>query len=125
MSSKYQTPEFLELKKKWDKILKDDGFVDIEVEEELNAHRPTTDRNQHTDVWRKSKEEYYTYARYFLNEHEFETARQQNIWELHTEGTSARDIAKIYKDLGFKTSRMTIWRTINYLRALMKAKYLK
>jgi hypothetical protein len=125
--SRYQTPEFLELKEKWDKILKDDGFIDIEAADTPDTSAPfhkKSGKNAHTALWLKSKIDYFTYATYFLNEHKFETENQRIIWEYHTNGVSARNIAKTFNAVGIKSSRMSIWRTINYLRTLMKSKYL-
>jgi hypothetical protein len=125
--SKYQTPEFLALKEKWDRILKDDGFVDIEALDGGVEKAPLHKRsgfNSASASWHKSKADYFIYATYFLNEYAFETELERTVWEYHTNGISARNIAKLLKDVGMKTSRMTVWRTINYLRTRMKAKYL-
>jgi len=127
MSSKYQTLEFLELKEKWDKILKDDGFIDIEAVDTSDTSAPfhkKSGKNAHTALWLNSKIDYFTYATYFLNDNAFDTELERTIWEYHTNGISARNIAKTLTAVGIKTSRMSVWRTINYLRSIMKSRYL-
>lgn len=117
---------YAKLKKIWYGKLKKSGFKDIEVNENLfnnaaafskiNAH------GQHSDTWRKSKEEYYRMAEYFLNHYKFETTLDKVIWEYHVAGLGSTAIAPILNKIKIYRIVFTyssVWSVINRLRRIM------
>jgi hypothetical protein len=108
--SKKQTLK--QLKAKWYKVLKDEGFKDIETNENYlkdstidRVGRNTFSRLDSSDeensvpaltakaVW-NAKQDYYYYAEHFLNDYKFDSELEKNIWKLHSEGISVKDIFK-------------------------------
>lgn len=47
-----------------------------------------------TFVWKQSQAEYYRLAAIFYHDKEFKDCREREIWGLHAEGFSVREIAK-------------------------------
>ena len=104
----------------WDKKLKESGFVDIEDRKtgllkkcggdklfepssfdsldsnwaELENGVKFSGEGYSTFVWKQSQAEYYRLASIMCHDGTFETIREKEIWELHAEGFSHRQIAK-------------------------------
>lgn len=120
---------FSQLKDLWYKKLKDSGFDDIESDEDHLKRYMQTMFNQKRVVeqhggW-QIKAAYYQMAENFLHNHAFESEIDRAIWEYHTNAIAIRDIVITLNDTKLlKTSRQTVWRTINRLEHLMKLRYL-
>lgn len=122
--SQFDTQEFIKLKKKWDKILRENGFTDIETyysngrpHHMLNrpafngggAHTPSPEKFQEVS-------EYYRLARHFLYDYSFSTLEEKQIWELHADGVSYRNIIS---RLGLSVCPATLGKRINRLKSIM------
>lgn len=123
----FQTHSFKALKDKWYGRLKEKGFTDIERDEEyLQSPSTRFSRGENLD-YDKSKEEYYRLAGHFLHDHRFVNDTERRVWELHSNGMSADEIAKrmvigARKDLeprnttgGYATNRKKVQATIRRL----------
>lgn len=120
------TPEFKKLQKKWYKKLEDEDFNDVEQDEEYLKQFARIDTRYCGPI--EAKIEYYRLATHFLNDYKFLSRFEYTIWMYHTEGISARNIAKIlnrikkrYKKKNIE--RMMIWRVISRLAKEMKLLY--
>lgn len=99
------------LTKVWYDKLKDEGFDDIEQDEDTlttwssvfyksqfvndsSLGNDTKTRYETKAVINEAKAQYYRLAEHFLNDHIFQTRLEKNIWALHVEGKSYREIAK-------------------------------
>lgn len=117
------------LQKEWYKKLKDDGFTDIENDEDhlkfYNSQFAAQFVERDSYVW-EAKAEYYRMAEHFLHEYEFESELEKVIWEYHANALSYRDIAKVLKKLKLvkKTNRTTVYITVNKLKDKMFAMYM-
>jgi superfamily II helicase len=101
-----------------------EGFKDIEKNEydlKVPYSKPQTQESLKSY---KFKLEYYSMARRFLHDHKFSSIREKNIWTYHSEGISARETVKLFKKVRIKTNRMTIWRIVTRLQAIMKKMYM-
>lgn len=128
-----------ELQKVWYQKLKDEGFKDIEQEgkngflkewsrkfripygSQVAKGYTTEDKIRDNEV----KETYYRLAGHFLYDYKFKTETLRNIWELHSEGVSYRNIAKILGPITKKLilSKDNIRIFIQDLRKEMKELY--
>lgn len=116
-------PDFNKLRDFWYKKLKDDGFIDIENNEQLSNNDKF--RSKKFLASYKEKAEYYYMSNHFLSTYEFENSIDRIIWEYHTEGVSVRNIAKILKKLGYKKKgRGKVWQIVKRLRSIMNRLYL-
>ncbi len=109
----------------WYKKLKDSGFKDVEVGFGPYTSKPLVVKVGHRDggPW-EPKAEYYRLALHFLNEWSFKNRLEETIWAYHTEGLSVRNIVITLNKVRRKQIvRMTVWRTIERLRAEMKNLY--
>lgn len=91
---KWSSKEFLKLKLEWYDKLKQSGFVDLE--NPYNEYLPLkqnirTSTNRFQDF--ESVEEYYMQCRHFLNVCKTFSQSERQIWALHSEGLSIREIA--------------------------------
>ncbi len=113
--------EFNKLKAKWYKKLEKSGFQDLEQDEIYFKRANFTTRNRTREFTWTSIQEYYQMASDFLASHDFESRIEQIIWEYHTNGISTRDIADtLNKVRRKKILRMTVWRIVKRLEAVMK-----
>lgn len=107
----------------WDKKLKESGFIDIEdrktgflkkcggdeiwdasVFENISTEfvdglyrgkkNYFDNKGYSTFVWKQSQAEYYRIASIMCHDGVFKTEREKQIWELHAEGLSYRQISK-------------------------------
>lgn len=117
---------FKQLKDTWYKKLKDDGFEDIEQNEEnlkdYSSHFFELRGEQHP-VRREAKEEYYRLVGKFLYDHEFPNKFQKNVWRLHSDGETVRNIAVIMTKRGKKTYASKVERIISSLKIIMLKYY--
>jgi len=96
VSNPYKTKQFEELKKKWYKKLEKTGFEDIEqADGRLVGKHGEWFKYYHNPTLDLAKQDYFRHAGYFLYEHKFANDFERRIWELHVEGISIRNIAKI------------------------------
>jgi hypothetical protein len=74
-----------------------------------------------------AKQEYYYLANQFLNSYAFESVRERNIWEYHSNGMSIRSIVETLNKLPNrkKVNRDMIWKIIRKLSKIMKATYVQ
>lgn len=92
--------ELQALQKEWYQKLKESGFKDAEQESAQNAepylkewHSCYFSERHHPTVF-QIKHEYFYRAEQFLNDHNFSSETEREIWRLHSEGVSYREIAK-------------------------------
>lgn len=122
MTSK--SSEFKKLKAKWYKKLKENGFDDIEQDEDnLKVWSFKLFTVQRNLTLFSAKEEYYRWAGQFLHEHPFTNEFDKEVWSLHAEGQSNEKITKLLKSKGIKTTKKTIQVLVKGLVETMLSKY--
>lgn len=118
------TKQFNNLQNTWYKKLKAEGFNDIEGDFGISittgvfSTKRFFERNTYDTF--KNKERYYQLAGHFLHEHTFETKLDKEIWELHSEGLSYRDISEKIKIL----QKSQVCKVVKTLKELMLKKYI-
>lgn len=121
----YETDEFKALDAEWKQKLKDDGFKDIERDDDrLQDWSAAFARHPE---YNQSKEEYYRLAGQFLHEYRFQgpqAAFNRQIWELHANGTSIREIVKILDPDG-KQSAHTLFKKVQTTLAKLSKRMIK
>jgi len=129
--SQNQATELKKLQKIWYARLKKKGFEDIERNEtELKVYSENIIKNAargrkniNHEIWCQSKTEYFRMAEHFLNENKFENKILKYIWDLHSQGVSARNISKKLKSLKIKKDKTTVHRIVQNLAKQMFEKY--
>lgn len=119
--------EYERLRAIWYQKLKDDGFNDVEQDEDNLKSWSTKFVREGTPLALiESKTAYYQMATNFLNEYKFESELEKIIWTYHTEAISYRDIATVLKETKVvkKMDRTTIWQIVQKLKKSMKNMYL-
>jgi hypothetical protein len=115
----WKSKKFLLLQEKWYRKLRESGWVDIEKNNFLiNYHSMKLSRectynsranrgevSRATRAYQESRRQYYRIAAQFLYSHKFQHPLHKRIWQLHVNGVSQRDIAKIIPELTLKKSR--------------------
>lgn len=91
------------LQKEWYQKLKDEGFEDIELNSNLELRQHGLKKQESNINNLEDKLEYARYGSQFLNDHEFLTEFDKNIWSLHLNGVSYHKIA-----LECKTNRSQV-----------------
>lgn len=115
---------FTKLKAIWDKKLKNSGFRDIEYKDG-SLERGAPNLSKQAPVQVEAIEAYYTMARHFILEYDFESELEKTIWCYHSEGLSYRDIAILLKKVKVKKlQKSRIGDTITRLEKEMKRRYL-
>jgi len=120
--SEFDSKEFLALKTKWYKKLAKSGFSDAENSSGnlLQGSNPYAYRNRtlygvkSTDVVAQFHEtginavrDYFDLAGEFLRVHKFKNAKQKEMWRLHSEGLSAKEMAKLHpRQSGYKKTNV-------------------
>ncbi len=126
MTSPWRSKSFLDLKREWDKKLKDDNFKDVESFDPRSNETRLKEWDSfyfqtHSDPELfHLKQEYYYRAHQFLNAHTFKCQRDKDIWRLHSEGTGVRGIARHFVDEGQKSNKDFVAAIVNSLKAEMK-----
>jgi len=125
--SKHPKTEFDLLKDEWYQKLKDDGFDDVEQDEnKLKKWSSGSNRFHGEPLNWEAKATYYQMASSFLEEYKFATKREQIIWEYHANGLSTREIAKTLNKLRTqKTRHDIIANVINKLKVKMYCMYME
>lgn len=112
MSPRDKDKEFQKLQSMWYAKLKDEGFDEIENPDGnlkswhsfMFARRPFSNPNSTHRILQE--EEYYRLAGQFFYDHKFKNKTEKRMWELHSNGKSVRDIAKIItKESGYTYKR--------------------
>lgn len=105
--------EYKRLKDKWYKKLKASGFEDIEDTEsprEMLKSWHSTWFFTHSDPLHfKSKHRYFHMCEQFLNFYAFDSHEEKEIWVLHSEGFSVREIAKEVGVCKTKVNEIVVW----------------
>lgn len=110
MSQKYyQAKGFKNLKDEWYARLQKEGFEDAEQDEiylkQTSIGASSSVSKRALEVSTTSREEYYRYVGQFLYDYKFQTEREREIWALHTEGTSIREIVKHFQSKKIPTGK--------------------
>jgi len=124
---KSKLTEFRELQRKWDEKLAKSGFVDIERKDRVGASsrmlKTAALKNivdQYTPEQFEIKQEYYRLAGQFLHDHKFKSGKDREIWRLHSEGVSIRNIIR-----HLKRRRMTAYKDLVHGTILRLAEEMK
>jgi len=120
----YLTKDFKKLQDDWSKKLKESGFKDIEYNDNLLVGGSASNKLNHNFSLERyqNRETYYRLAGQFLHFYKFEDAEEKEIWRLHSEGVSYREIPK---KLNISYSKDTIHKKIKKLAKLMLAEHKK
>ena len=107
-----------ELQKKWDRILAETGFEDIE--KEIGGERVLKQsadyafrRKEHTEIYREAKLNYHCLISARLHTTQFDDASDRLIMERTAEGRSIQEISAELKNLGWRKHNRD---TIRYIR---------
>lgn len=120
----YRTKSFKTLNSEWAKKLEQSGFEDVEYREDMmNTHGTSSFFLAKFEfVKDNAKEEYYRLAGQFLYSHEFESERLKDVWALHCEGVSMRDIHDKLKNKHESLSKSRVHQEIFKLATIMLLK---
>lgn len=97
----FKTTKFKSLQAKWYNRLKKDGFEDIEEFKEGADYL----KKWHCNYFQKkyhplaftARQHYFELACAFLNDYQFQTDLDREVWEMHCMGGTVRGIAKEFK----------------------------
>lgn len=89
----YQTDEFKELQQEWYGVLKTEGFDDIEQIDTPYVERPFKHKRTTVDLDYETKAQYFQMASAYYWHGEFLKPHHKQIWSLHAEGATVREIA--------------------------------
>jgi hypothetical protein len=93
IENEFKTKKFEALKDKWYKKLEQEGFVDVEQDENnLKVWESTAFQNRYDARNAEFTEEYYRLAGQFLYDYNFESEQDRTIWELHSNGYTRTQI---------------------------------
>jgi hypothetical protein len=124
MSRQRDTPDLKTLQKIWYKKLKNTGFVDIEdtnsPKEFLKTWHSSYFISRYTPETFERKEAYYRLCSHFLWDYEFESNLEREIWRLHSEGMSLRDIAQSLRSKRIKLNKDNVNKIIIKLIKIMR-----
>jgi hypothetical protein len=123
MSNFWETDKFKKLNAKWQKKLKDSGFDDAETKDH-KLKRYSQLRAEQARKETVGREEYYYMARMFLNDFEFDSERNRQIWSGHSDGLTVLEIAEGLRK-NKKNKEQEVKTVIKQLKAKMKAMYIK
>jgi hypothetical protein len=107
--------EFKQLQQNWYKKLKDDGFEDIESDEDSLKQWASSELVRTYDpIIFSAKEDYYRLAGQFYHDHKFLSEMEKLIWSFHKDGIPFDRvhalIKKEYKKV--KISRTTVFNIV-------------
>ena len=109
MTKKYwRTQKFRSLQKKWEKKLKDSGFVDMEdAKARLRQNAGNSYRTRsHTLI--NAKREYYEMLGFWQHETGFKDDVERLVMELKADGIMIKDICLVLKGAGERCHRQTV-----------------
>lgn len=92
--NKFSSPEFKALEREWQQKLKESGFNDAESGPYLKEWDSFYFQARHEPQSFNLHHDYYYLAVHFLNEHEFSSQYEKDIWKMHANGMGYREIAK-------------------------------
>lgn len=121
MSNPYNSPQFKKLAELWNKKLEDSGHEEIE---DFTLAEPPLKRNEASlfksidPTYYNTTVLYYAKARDLLNTFDFKTELHRQIWELHSEGVSVREIARALNQK--KVKRSTVHNVLKQLKREVK-----
>jgi len=93
-----KSKEFQDLKDEWYGKLKDEGFNDIEQDEQnLKQWASSAFKHNYDKAIFEAREIYYRLAGRFLYDNEFCNEYEKFIWTHHSQGISIRNIIKLLK----------------------------
>jgi hypothetical protein len=114
-----------DLQKKWDRILAETGFEDIE--KEIGGERVLKQsadyafrRAEHTATYREAKLDYFCLISAKLHTTQFDDSSDRLIMERTAEGRSIQEISAELKDLGWRKHNRD---TIRYIRRRYEARW--
>lgn len=109
-----------ELQEKWYKKLKNEGFDDIEQDEQnLKRWDGRYFRNEYNSTTFEAKKTYYQEAGKFLNYYKFQSILDKKIWTLHSDGLTVRAIVIELEQRGYKIYKFKVQETIKRLAQVM------
>lgn len=112
------------LQTEWYKKIKDEGFKDIEQDEDRLKFWSSSffkHKAKEKPGFQEAKEEYYRVAGHFLHEYEFTDDREKAVWELHADGVIIVEIVSQLKKRGFKVYKSLVQTIISKLAKIMCA----
>ncbi len=108
--------EVKKLKALWDKKLKQSGFIDAENKNGQLLSFHSFHFNHPSTGWdMEARAEYFRRCEQFLNNHEFKSKRELNMWTMHSKGDSLRKIA-----IKLQMNRIKATEMLNRLKEEMK-----
>lgn len=121
-TAKTKVEDLKTLQNRWYKILKDEGFQDIEDTNSPNEWLKSWHSLKFQDVTKDHyvTQQYYYNCTNFLRSYEFKNDTQKKIWELYSEGMTGREIARQIKDLKPTYKRTTVNKIIKTLEQKMR-----
>lgn len=124
MTRQRDPQNFKTLQKLWYKKLRDAGFEDIEdtnsPKEFLKTWHSSYFISRYTAESYERKETYYRLCSHFLWDYAFESNLEREIWRLHSEGMSLRDIAKSLRSKRIKLNKDNVNKIIVKLVRIMR-----
>lgn len=115
--------DFKALQTEWYRLLKDEGFDDIEQSDgNLKVWTCYRFKVPYNEVSHRARVNYYRLAGQFLYDHKFKNKRERTIWELHSQGISDRQITHMMKKRNFKIYKFLVQSTVAKLSYLMVQK---
>lgn len=117
--------DYEELRDVWYKKLADEGFEDIEQDEDTLKTWSNSLFQYHSEETRRAKRDYYELAELFMDNYKFENDLDKTIWAYHVNGLSYRKISSILTKAGMKNKgRGTVFNTLKKLKNKMYDMYL-
>lgn len=107
----YQTKEFRELEKRWDKILTETGFMDAERTkngQRILAQNSSNAYRQACHQTREDRAEYFRALCYHFHRTNFDRLLDQRVMMFFSDGLSIKQIVKTLTELGQPIHRQTI-----------------
>lgn len=97
------------LKALWERKLLKSGLVSVERPNgtliNFDSHRL---RNMNPDsATLEARQRYYELARQFFNDHYFDTAIEKEVWRLHSEGFTIKEIVKKVRRMSWSSVQRT------------------
>ena len=89
--------QFKKIKEHWYNQLKEDGFKDIEESQErglLKRIECSYFKSNYTEMSFAAIQDYFIRAEHFLNSHCFGYIQEREIWRLHSQGKTMREIQR-------------------------------
>lgn len=114
--------DFIKLKELWYRKLKESGFKDIERSNgrlKAKAEDLCLLKRYYNEETFKEKQNYYFQASQFYWDYKFESKLQKEIWRLHSEGFSLRQISRRIRTSQNKMSKDKIKNILGPLKKIV------